>query len=670
MPLRLIGPHPLELDEQGQPKSRIATIFLDPPTLYTAAPPVHAWQRSAFIGLLNEQRRQEGRPALTLEEEEEMCARSVDLIIDPGVIQIRACPQRMDQAFAADALLQEIASKRQIVFLNVSDPRVKEAIKRHGEYWRLTSIPKTREGQRALIRASKVAIAGEPIYYYNRLTGIRWLTCREFSRLERLEDAALAAHLQEIAEHSIHHNRLGRPELDFFAADLRHFGARQFAGTDFGRLSRDDLRARFRELVERFQSAVHESFRADDETNEAWLRRMLSQLFLDGNEARTEEILGGLSPEFHMHVEWLPGGWFEEGEFIFDPVFEEAANRPDDADLQTLCDPRAKGIIYNFIREYGNLDYINLGRIPETLNLARPKDGGRRGVFIVELHSRGSAEPIKRFIRLQKWGVCEHLDAHKDLAQAVELSDEYTDYWLDRRLGCRQLGMNLPSQVIMRRLTEVYQGTQPRYRGQPVRTTYFERDYLAGIATDKIPLDHYARPGYGIKLAALLGRAAAPSLIVGRAQDFGARAVFDDGDEVVREGPDGLPEAIVLGDHSGSFADYQRPLEVFAAQYARPVNTRARHIPAAREFATTYLDAFHERFLQIQSDYRKRRRAFDTLFKHCKYDPGGSFAYRWECVLRRLDQTDAAALTAAIRDKIRVLHPGRAESSASLPVAD
>ena len=30
------------------------------------------------------------------------------------------------------------------------------------------------------------------------------------------------------------------------------------------------------------------------------------------------------------------------------------------------------------------------------------------------------------------------------------------------------------------------------------------------------------------------------------------------------------------------------------------------------------------------------RRAFDRLFKHCNYDPAGSFAYRWECVLRRL----------------------------------
>ena len=53
----------------------------------------------------------------------------------------------------------------------------------------------------------------------------------------------------------------------------------------------------------------------------------------------------------------------------------------------------------------------------------------------------------------------------------------------------------------------------------------------------------------------------------------------------------------------------------------------------------------------------EERRAFDNLFKHCKYDPGGSFAYRWECALHRLDQTNADELQEAIRAHIRVLKP-------------
>jgi hypothetical protein len=88
----------------------------------------------------------------------------------------------------------------------------------------------------------------------------------------------------------------------------------------------------------------------------------------------------------------------------------------------------------------------------------------------------------------------------------------------------------------------------------------------------------------------------------------------------------------------------------------RPANTRDKVVPDPQGFATTYLDALRDQFPHIQGDYRKRRRAFDTLFKHCKYDPAGSFAYRWECVLRRLDQTNPYALVEAIRQHIWVLN--------------
>jgi hypothetical protein len=189
-----------------------------------------------------------------------------------------------------------------------------------------------------------------------------------------------------------------------------------------------------------------------------------------------------------------------------------------------------------------------------------------------------------------------------------------------------------------------------------IRTIYFEREYLPGIATDKLPLERYVRPGYAAKLASLLGRAAASSIIVGRALEAGKRPVFDDGDEVVREGEDGLPLETMVVDHSGAFGEYKLPLETFAANYARPANTRDKVVPDPRGFATTYLDALRDQFLHIQGDYRKRRRAFDTLFKHCKYDPDGSFAYRWECVLRRLDQTNPYALVETIRQQIWVLN--------------
>ncbi len=61
------------------------------------------------------------------------------------------------------------------------------------------------------------------------------------------------------------------------------------------------------------------------------------------------------------------------------------------------------------------------------------------------------------------------------------------------------------------------------------------------------------------------------------------------------------------------------------------------------------MEAFTERFLAIQNDYRRRRHAFDTLFKHCRRDEKGSFAFRWERALARLDKTDAQAVSEAIR---------------------
>jgi len=146
----------------------------------------------------------------------------------------------------------------------------------------------------------------------------------------------------------------------------------------------------------------------------------------------------------------------------------------------------------------------------------------------------------------------------------------------------------------------------------------------------------------------------ASSLIVGRSFD-GSRAAFDDGDEVVREDEQGLPLEILLGDHSGAFTEYQRALADFASDYARPVNSRESLVAKPEEFARAYVEAFREQFLHMQGDYRKRRRAFETLFKHCRYDPAGSFGYRWECVLRRLDQTDAESLLRALRKEIKVL---------------
>src|SRR5882672_5375589 len=278
MQMELIGPHPLETNGAASPKAHIGTVFLNPPARYTRAPEVHLWQRLGFVDHLNARRADQSLSQLSPQEEEQIRSESVDLIFEPDQILIRPDPERMDLAFAADELLQTLVSKRQIKFLSVSDPRVREAIKRRGEYWRMSSLPKTQSAREEALARCRVKINGERIYHYNRLTGTRWLTFNDFEKLGQLPNAQLAQHLDEIADHSLRPNRLQRPEVDFFAADLRRFGAREFAGVIFHQLPPDELRAKYEKLKEHFQSAVHETFRKDDCRNKAWTERILSTL--------------------------------------------------------------------------------------------------------------------------------------------------------------------------------------------------------------------------------------------------------------------------------------------------------------------------------------------------------------------------------------------------------
>ena len=105
-------------------------------------------------------------------------------------------------------------------------------------------------------------------------------------------------------------------------------------------------------------------------------------------------------------------------------------------------------------------------------------------------------------------------------------------------------------------------------------------------------------------------------MIVGRC-DLAGNPLFDDGDEVLIEDASGMPVEIVVADQTGTFTDYRSDLKPFAAEYAGPVNRRIPFVAATREaFAEAYLEAFVGRFSRIQEEYRKRRKAFDTLFKY------------------------------------------------------
>jgi len=651
--MKLLGEPIFARDETGRLKSKIGTIFLRTPGLVTHSG-VHATQRLDWIKALNRERQSAGQPALTNDEIDAEMAHSVDLLFDDQHVLIRPDPYAMDLAFEADELLQSVVSKRKIRYLNTQNERVRSALRAHGEYWRMSRIPVSSEEMNRLIATARTPIDGLPLYFYNRSTGTRFLTLGTLEWLAQQPADIFRRHLAEIAQYSARRNRFGYPEIDIFPPGCA-FTRQAFEALNAEGLKIDALQAAFRKLLDAFRLSVTETLQDETPENIEWRNLMCSALIMQPNAVAAEDVLQGISPEFYMQIEWLPGCRIENGELIFDSLYEEREANPDDLELRSLCDPRAKAVIFNYLREFGTIEHINIGRIGRSLSARVHGMWHRPNVYVIQVKEAGRAEPELRILRFQKWGVAERLDENKELLRAMIESADYTDYILDRRLGCRQLGMNLPQRVTTGSIQETYSGQNAALHGTHCWAVYFERCYVNGCATDKILPRRYASAEFNRRLARLLGEAAAVNCVVGRA-NLEKTVMFDDGDEVIVLDAAGMPDHLIVADHTGSFAQYELPLVSDAQAYAVPVNKRARHMANASEFATFYVDAFQDRFVRIQQEYRRRKRAFDSLFKHRPLDKAGSIAYRWLCTLERLNSTDAAALAQAIRRHIVVLN--------------
>jgi hypothetical protein len=648
MRLKLLGPDPRVHDGSGSLKPLVATVFPAGETLVTL-PGLHVNQRTKYVESVEQELRRSHAPPLNAEERNELWLNAVDLFVREDAIEIRPDPDRMDLAFAADEVLQALVQKHRVRFLLADNARVHDAVKRAGECWRIAPHPISTDDMIQLIHRCRLGIGGRHIYYHSPVTGTRLLTCEAFSELAGLNDKELREHLIEIQHNSRLNNRFHKPEVDFFIAGRKFRVA--LIEHDISGLDGTALRDLQRALSQQFTSLVPTDLRRDDPQLIEWRQRMVAELHpLDEGRVLEEKWLG-LATEFHMHVQWLPGGRIDHGELILDSFYDNPAPS-DDEEIASLRDDKASGMVYNYVRAYPRLEYINVGRIAESLALER-KAQGRREVYVVEFKEQDSDHEIVKIIRLQKWDVSTHLDCDEDLLQAMIECEEYTDYVLDRRLGCRRLGMNLPPFLITRKIRETYRGEQMNLQGAPIWTPYFERDYIRGIASDKLVPERFQRPDYAIQFAQLLGCAAVPNMIVGRCGDDG-KVFFDDGDEVIIEDARGLPSELMVTHHTGSFFEYKKDIGDFAAKYAKPVNDRFGHVPDPVEFGETYLAALESRFLDIQQDYRQHRRAFDTLFRHLPYDTEGAFAFRWECTLKRLDTTDAHSLAERIRSHFKL----------------
>lgn len=642
-----LGPEPFSRDAEEHLQTRIGTIFLRTPGLVTLRG-IHAMQRMAWIDELNRRRAVVGKPPLTDKEVEAELSESVDLLFDEHYALIRPDPNNMALAIRGDELLQTVVSKRRIRYLNIQNRLVRDALRRRGEAWRMAPVPLYEEEIRTLIENSRVGIGGRPIYYYNHLTGTRFLTLDAFRSLGALPAEELRGLLAEIRKSLQGRNRFANPEVDFLPRGA--FSAERFAEFHFEEMDEAALRDAYARLLSAFETAVTDPcLRRDDPANPDWRKALSSVLIHANNETGVTAVIEGLSPEFFMQIEWLPGGRVEEGELFFDPILAEADAHPEDERLQRLCDHRARAILFNYVSEFSRIEYVNIGRTRRSLS-GRQGQGPRAFVYIVELKERHRPEPHVRIIRIQRWTVASHLAEGRPLLEAMIRSSDYTDYVMDRRLGARQLGMHLPPRMAAHTFRESVRDRQGNVHR--VWTGYFERDYISGRATDKIPEAFYASEAFCTAFCRLLGQAAAPNIIVGRARVEGGGTLFDDGDEVITFDKFQLPESLILSEPTGAFFNYDRPYADTLRDYAEAMNRRKPLIHDFEAAAQVFVNAFEDEFGRIQRLYRERRQGFDMLFRDRPMDVNGSIAYRWSCVLKRLDAVNVHALARHLMDYI------------------
>lgn len=649
--MRIIGEDILAVDGKGELISRVGTLFLKTPGIVTVKG-VHAMQRMVWINALNEDRAKAGLPELTDEEIDEEISESVDLLFQPGLVLIRPQPDAIETALRGDEVLQTLVSKRRIRFLNTHSVKILDALKARGENWRVARMPQTREELESQIASAKVSILNETIYYYNESTGTRLLTAAGWTAVTELPPERMRPQVEEIVHGLGARNRLGQPEVALFPRSLDP--SVTAAVRSLRPLPSDD--AALRNAVIRtgalFRAAVPENLRLESVKNLDWRNALCSALSRKPNEteANDEDLIGGISPEFYRQVEWLPGCRIENGEVVFDSVFDDADSE-NGAYVGPVCDNRARNLLLNYFRMSDTIEYINIGIIRNSM-AAEPLGDTKRGiVYMVQYREAGTDCDKLRIVRFQKWGVSEHLDEGFDLARSVMQSDEYQDYIMDRRLACRQLGMKLPPHVYTGQIAETYSGFNSRYSGITVWSRYYERAYICGTASDKVPQSKLRNPVWSAKFAALLGEAAAIDMVVGRADEYG-RNLFDKIYEIVQTGSDSMPLRIAVTDQRGAFGNYLSPFEDYAAAYARPVNRRLSIVANPKAFASAYVEGFVKSLRRMKEAYLSRRHAFDGLFSLRRVDTGGSGAYRWQCVLKRLENCNIESVENILRESV------------------
>ncbi len=641
--VRIIGPGLFTRDPDGRPLSPIATVFPRFETIVTGRG-IHATQAEIFLEYLQEQCRDDGE-RLDAETEKEVLDDAVALIVRDGRVLLRSDPKRMDRVFAADELLRRLIPKEKIQFTGAHLPEVRTALRRRGESWRITPTPRDVEEMCGFIEASKVTVGTNTVYYHNAPTGGRFLTYENFIRIRPLirdnPQEALAS-LNEILDLTELINDQGARELSFFLPAGRSLDTSPL------RAAVEELKRpggsvelalqHFDSFARAFAEAAGAELLVDDPSCAVWRKTMYCRLS-DINEEAVEEWTLGLSSEFFLNVKWLPGARITKDGVCFEPN----------------CESRVQRLIEYYLQEWEGLISINVGRIASPQATRERAGGERRDVYLVVLSLADGREDI-RIVRMIKWDVTHRLDRGMSLNQAIGETLQYREYIFDRLKATELLGIPVPKYSAIE-LTE----HRPGLGWIPI--IYFDRPYFPGIATDKIPLSYYKNTEFVLRLAPLLGQAAATSAVLGRANPETYHVFFDDGDEIIQLDEQGLPARILLADTTGSFTDWVSPVERLLFHCYEHVAThlgraRVQGVPASalaeavRAFASGVAGEINRLKEGLDQGGLKRLQA---EFGRRSCEPGG-IRNRVEGVIKRLKEADPEALRLGA-EKSPAFHP-------------
>lgn len=633
--LEILGPDFFARDENGQMLSPIAVVF---PKLFllVTGRGIHAELICLAEEFLRGRVQRCEQRNLAVEEEQALYENVVPIMARDSVVLLRSFPDDMERVFAADRLLQRLLPKNCILFTGVHIAKVREQLRKRGESWRISPPPRSSKEVYEHIRASRVHVNTNVTYYQNAQSGERFLTYEEFQRIRPLLRKApqkALLRLNEINQLSHMLNDQGVPELSFFLPAESKLTTKPLEDliSALENLSSPQDLERAEALFDFFSLSyavvAGEELTVDGEKHTTWQTTMFCRLY-DLNEEVLEEWLLGLSAEFHLNVKWLPGANLVEGGAIFET----------DAEL------KVRNVINYFLDTWPGIVSINVGRVVSSLT-ERDVTGEEREVYLVVLGLAQGKEEI-RLLRLIKWDVVHRLKQGFPLSQAINDTLSYRDYILDRLKGAA--GLRLP--ILSYSAIQFYENL-PGIGEIPI--FFFDRRYVVGMVSDKIPSAFYAKKGFMVRLAPLLGRAAAASLVLGRASHRSGELFFDDGDEVIQLDQEKLPEQLIISETTGSFTDSTTPiLELLPQCFKRLAvhldKARRKETPTAdlKAAVNAFTDALTTELGRMQALLDDETTGLRSLFDTRTAEPG-SVRARWECMLNRLAATDLAQIQQA-----------------------